>query len=206
MANLRVIKLGGSLLDLADWPRRVADWLGEEPHAANVLVVGGGALADAIRDCDRRFALGEEKSHWLCIRALSMHAEIAATLLGRGMGNVRLVREFEELHRLESGHLAVFDPEPFLRDHESRLPGTPLPHTWGATSDSIAARLAACLGAQELVLLKSAPPPENPRCAEAGYVDSHFAVAAQNVRQVWFVDLRSDASVAKSYAVAEVAE
>jgi aspartokinase-like uncharacterized kinase len=206
MSNLRVIKLGGSLLALDDWPRRLADWLVEEPVAANVLLVGGGALADAIRDCDRRFALGEEKSHWLCIRALSMHAEIAATLLGRFAEKVQLVRDFESLCQLPRGDLAVFDPEPFLRDHESRLPGTPLPHTWTATSDSVAARLAECLDASELVLLKSAPPPENPTSAEAGYVDSHFAVAAKRVRRVRFVDLRSEAGAANSSAVTNFAE
>jgi aspartokinase-like uncharacterized kinase len=206
MPNLRVIKLGGSLLDLADWPRRLADWLGEEPLAANVLVVGGGALADAIRDCDRRFALGEELSHWLCIRALSINAEIAATLLSQVVENVRRVREFETLAQLEANFLAVFDPESFLRDHESRLPGTVLPHTWDATSDSIAARLAECLGAQELVLLKSAPPPENPTGATTGYVDAHFAAAAKNLRHVRFVDLRSNAGAAKYYSVVDVAE
>ena len=206
MSNLRVIKLGGSLLDLDDWPRRLADWLSGQPTAANVLLVGGGVLADAIRDCDRRFALGEEKSHWLCIRALSINAEIASTLLSRVVENVRLVREFETLARLEPNVLAVFDPEPFLCDQESRLPGTVLPHSWGATSDSIAARLAECLDAQEVVLLKSAPPPANPTSVEAGYVDAHFAAAAKNLRQVRFVDLRSMAGAAKTHAVVDVAE
>jgi aspartokinase-like uncharacterized kinase len=87
----------------------------------------------------------------------------------------------------------VFESEPFLRDGEARWTGTPLPHGWHVTSDSIAARVAECLGAAELVLLKSAPPPSDlseAMDAATGYVDGHFAVAARELRSVRCVDLR----------------
>jgi 5-(aminomethyl)-3-furanmethanol phosphate kinase len=203
---MRVVKLGGSLLDLVDWPRRLANWLAGEPPAVNVLVVGGGELAEAIREYDRRFSLGEEAAHWLCVRALSIHAEMAATVLRQQLFNASLVRRFGDLGQLAGDCLAVFDPEAFLRDEESRFSGTPLPHTWAATTDSIAARVAECLGAEELVLLKSAPPPADPTDSAAGYVDAHFAAAARNIRRVRFVDLRSKTSESESIVVANLAE
>ena len=52
-ADLRVIKLGGSLLGWPEWPARLHSWLTAQTPAANVLVVGGGALADVVREWDR---------------------------------------------------------------------------------------------------------------------------------------------------------
>lgn len=189
--ELRVVKLGGSLLSLADWPRRLIDWLAEAPPAANVLLVGGGKPADCIRDYDRRLSLGEEAAHWLCVRVLSLHAEMATTLLGRIAADVRLVRTTDEIRAacdapLGENALAVLDPEPFLRTEEPYLAGTRLPHTWQATTDSIAARVAECLAAEELALLKSAPLPDGP---SHDFVDLHFRDATRNIGRIRFVDL-----------------
>ncbi len=192
--HIRVVKLGGSLLDLADWTERLADWLALQPPATTVLIVGGGALADTIRRYDRQFALGEEAAHWLCIRALSLHAEMAASLLERRIENVLLVRDYGNIDEVPANGVAVLDPEPFLRGEEAGLAGMRLPHGWHVTTDSIAARVAECLRAAELVLLKSAPPPTDPTDPAAGYVDGHFAAAVRNVRRVRYVDLRTAAT------------
>lgn len=187
----RVVKLGGSLLDLADWPQRLAAWLAAEPVLPTVLVVGGGELAEAIRRCDRRFGLDDEAAHWLCVRAMSLQAEMAAEALRRRIEGVKLVRRLGDLGELSERCVAVFDVEPFLRGEESALAGSPLPHGWHVTSDSIAARVAECLAAAELVLLKSAPPPADPTDSATGYVDGHFAAASRNLRRVRYVDLRA---------------
>jgi 5-(aminomethyl)-3-furanmethanol phosphate kinase len=187
---LRVVKLGGSLLSLDDWPRRLVGWIAREAPARTVLIVGGGKLADCVRDYDRRFALGEETSHWLCIRALSLHAEMAAKLLSRERMSVSLKCDFAELPQIGIGTLAVFDPEPFLRTQESALPGIKLPHSWDATTDSIAARIADCLDADELVLIKVDLPGEQ-TSSGVSYVDRHFSDASRNLRSVLVLTLDS---------------
>jgi len=194
----RVIKLGGSLLDFEGLVPRLRDWLAAQPPMPNVMVVGGGRLADVIRDAFARHALGEEAAHWLCIRLLGVSAELAARLLSEAV----LVKRYEEL--LDEGvvaELKIFEPEQYLRDESRVLAGahamgiTPLPHSWNVTSDSIAARLAVVLRAGELVLLKSALPSGAAtlqQAADAGYVDRYFHTAASELRQVRCVNLRSD--------------
>lgn len=188
-APLRVVKLGGSLLRLDDWAQRFAEWHAIESPARTILIVGGGKLADCVRDYDRRFALGEEASHWLCIRTLSLHAEMAEVLLRRVVSSVQLARRFEQLVKIDARSVAVFDPERFLRELEGNLPGECLPHNWDVTTDSIAARVAECLDADELVLLKSAVPTATD---DGKYVDQNFAAASKYVRHVRFVDLSND--------------
>jgi aspartokinase-like uncharacterized kinase len=89
--------------------------------------------------------------------------------------------------------LAILDPLPYLLAAEAATKFTPLPHSWDVTSDSIAARVAAELQA-ELVLLKSTPPPSDdlPAAAASGYVDPYFPTAAAGLQSVRFVNLRSE--------------
>src|SRR4030095_14560394 len=86
----------------------------------------------------------------------------------------------------------ILDPRRFLNEVEPQARGDVLPHTWSVTTDSIAARLAEVLGADELVLLKSADPPPSATLADlaGGYVDGHFPTAAANIACVRYVNLR----------------
>lgn len=186
----RVIKLGGSLLEregLASWVRA---WLARQPVAENLLVVGGGRLADVLSEADRLHGVGEEASHWLCVRAMQIHAELVASLLGEAV-LVRSIRGFLVPRRRSPG-LAVVDPWIFLHEEEPQLVEEPLPASWEVTSDSIAARLAQVVSAEELVLLKSAlPPPPHTlaAAAAAGYVDRYLPYAAVTLAPVRSVNL-----------------
>jgi aspartokinase-like uncharacterized kinase len=187
---LRVVKLGGSLLDLPDLSYRMNCWLGEQPVGSNVIVVGGGIWAEAVRTIDLVHKMDEVAAHWLCIRAMSISAHLAATLL-----DLPVVDERSELMTNRS-HCSncVFDTHRFLKHDEPSLPGTPLPHGWHVTSDSIAARLADTLAADELVLLKSTLPRAPFDLASAiaqKLVDPWFPQAAQSLKRVRVVDLRA---------------
>src|SRR5262245_19403362 len=76
-----VVKVGGSLYDLPDLGPRLQRWL-DALHTRSILIVpGGGALADAVRDLDQIHGLGEETAHWLALRALTLNAYFLAALL-----------------------------------------------------------------------------------------------------------------------------
>jgi len=192
---VRVIKVGGSLLEYADLVPALGEWLGQQPPGHFVFLAGGGKLVRCVQEAEAHFDLSEETTHWLCIAAMSVTARLLASLLG----DVPLLHEFDALGQTESGpidegrRIVVFDAASFLRDSESQLPGEHLPKGAIVTSDSIAARIAELLGPVPLVLLKSADPPAEAtrrRAVEAGYVDAHFERAAQRLPSVTGVNLR----------------
>jgi aspartokinase-like uncharacterized kinase len=166
-AGLVVVKVGGSLFDLPDLGPRLQAWLARLSALAVLLVPGGGPTADVVRDLDRRHALGEEASHWLALRALTVNAHFLQTLLP---GAVVVPQPCGR------GGLSVLDPYAFARADEGR-PGC-LPHCWQVTSDAVAARAAVVGQARRLLLLKSVTIPEGMAWDEAGrcgLVDEAFA-------------------------------
>ena len=186
-----VVKVGGSLFDWPALPQRLQEWLRDRPAGIHVLVAGGGALCDVIRQADARFNLGQERAHWLCIDALA----ISARLLTHMLQGVPLIDSLSAASGLRNRHstrvTVVFDPQPFLVSLEVDQLDRPLPHHWDVTSDSIAAHLAERLGAF-LVLLKSsdAPATSVEAASSAGFVDAYFPHAARNVSQIGWVNLR----------------
>jgi 5-(aminomethyl)-3-furanmethanol phosphate kinase len=188
----RIVKVGGSLLGWPGLPGALTGWLAAQGPATNVLLAGGGALADAVRQADQSLSLDTETAHWLCIDAMS----IAARLLAAALPEARLIATFDELRSelaLNAACSVVFDGREFLDVHERRLPGRILPHDWSVTSDSIAARLSHAVTADELVLLKSCDPPaiSLTELADAGFVDSHFAIVDWGRSPLRFVNLRA---------------
>ena len=80
-----VIKVGGSFLDWPPLPDRLGAYLASRPDIRPVLVVGGGRLADHLRDLDRLHSLGEPRSHALALRVV----EVQEHLVGRERQAVR---------------------------------------------------------------------------------------------------------------------
>jgi aspartokinase-like uncharacterized kinase len=203
------LKLGGSLLDWDRWPQALGDWLKRQAPAANVLIVGGGALADVVRGWDRIYGLDASAAHWLSAGTMSVTAQLAKRLLPNVPSTARfesLVEGLDSRHNVEeSDGLLVFDPAEFLARVEPTVPGRVLPHGWHVTSDSIAARLAVVLRAAELVLLKSALPdlvaaPDKrqlqvatlEQAAAIGFVDAFLPELAAELPRIRCVNLRSD--------------
>lgn len=155
-AGPRVVKVGGSLLDTENLPERLDEWLAELPSGPCVLVAGGGGMVSELRRLDRLRPLGDAAAHWAAISIMDVTAWLLATWL-----QYDVTSDYAGLQdRLfEADEPIVFAPSRFLREVEPKLLGTRLAKNWEVTSDSIAVRLGTVLVADEVVLLKSGPPP-----------------------------------------------
>lgn len=154
MSPLCVVKLGGSLLDLPDLASRLGEYLhhlratGCESLA---LLVGGGPTTDAVRTLDRTHHLGEAIAHDLALRGLTLNAHFLHALLNQG----------QLIHRRTDPvgpPWGILEPWSLLREAEEQQGRHLLPHTWEATSDSVALVLADLLCASTLILVKSVGP------------------------------------------------
>jgi aspartokinase-like uncharacterized kinase len=169
-----VVKLGGSMLGGNDIAGRLRQWIATEPLAQRVLIVGGGALVDGVREFYHGNWMDERTAHWICVDLMSITARLIASQLPEAVTSCRLS---DLRHRSRKDRLIIFDIANFLRHEEPLLPGTRLEECWDVTSDSIAARLAIVLGADKLVLLKPDVPPSRPDVQELvyrGYLDRFF--------------------------------
>ena len=170
-----VAKVGGSLYDWPGLGPALTAWLARQPDPV-LIFPGGGEAADAVRSWDRVHELGEEHSHWLAIRSLSLGTHFLQRLIG-------------SLPVVESPMPGILDPYPYFRTQAGP------PHTWSVTTDSLAAWVAIQSGASKLVLLKSIDIPVSlnwTEASDAGFVDRHFpTVLASANLPVESVNLRA---------------
>lgn len=215
--QLRIVKVGGSLLSLPSLGDCLRRWLAAEPPAASLLLVGGGAPVDAVRHLATSYRYDDEFLHWLCIDALEISfrlltqqlpewkrlrtpAELSQIVEDARHCNVRRGQTDAALHRPRGSvsvqglvSVAAF----YNRESEAHLPLRP-PRSWDTTSDSLAAVLARVTAADELVLLKSCElggPVQTPdanweELAERDVVDRAFPACAQGVPQIRCVNFR----------------
>ncbi len=165
-----VAKIGGSLAG-AD---ALAAWLAAlcvDPGRAWLLVPGGGAYADLVRDSQRRWHYPDAAAHGMALQAMALYAS--------------------ELKAIEP-RLEVCDGVATCGAEAGRWPRLwrpaladaailcEVPADWRATSDSLALALASRFDAEGLVLLKSARPPlisaHASDLAACGYVDEWLPV------------------------------
>lgn len=189
---IRVVKVGGSLLDLPDLADRVRGWLANQSAAHHVLIAGGGPLAEQVRHWHQLRRLKSDAAHWMCVDLMT----VTAHLLHARLPEIPLEEDDRLLcQRVGERGCTIFGPAHWLRHGESRLPGTRLPANWDVTSDSIAARLAVALRADEIVLLKSSLPnaaPNVQELARVGFVDAMFPRLFGELPGVRIVNLRAD--------------
>jgi aspartokinase-like uncharacterized kinase len=183
-----VIKVGGSLFDWPELGGRLRLWLHCLGRRELLLVPGGGATADVVREWDHTHSLGEERAHWLALRALTLNAHFLRELLPATV----VIGSLGECDAAWHGAtIPILDAEAFARADEGQ-PGF-LPHCWSVTSDSIAVRVARVAGGSRLVLLKSTGMPVGISWQEAGrqgLVDRCFAEMVGDGLEVQWVDLR----------------
>ena len=205
MDRIRVIKVGGSLFELPDLRDRIEGWLAEQKTATNVLIAGGGRLVEHLRQLDRVHALGDNASHWLAISAMRCTAQFLAELFAKSKKlRATLIDDLPTILETgtssDVGSVWVFDPEKWMRSVESKVPGCTLPASWDVTSDSISARVAVGLNAEELVLVKSKVPTETTlaQASAEGFVDAFFETAVSGIPSIRCVNLRTFHEVALS--------
>jgi aspartokinase-like uncharacterized kinase len=167
-SSLRVIKVGGSLLDAPDLPDRLFAWLEGLPPARCVLLAGGGGLVEELRRLDKLRPLGEAAAHWAAVSTL----DVTAWMLAAWMQEFDITSDYMALQdRLyDAEEPIILAPARFLREVEPKLMGTRLARSWEVTSDSIAVRLGTILVADDVILLKSAPPELAPATGSHGLI------------------------------------
>jgi aspartokinase-like uncharacterized kinase len=140
---LTVIKIGGGLArEAGDGAlRTLCGAIGEAATRHALLVVpGGGAFADAVREHDGRFGLQAGTSHRMAILAMEQFGLFLSDLIP---GSVPCADPATDT----PGRVKILLPAALLASD-------PLPTSWEVTSDSIAAWVAARAGAERLVLVK----------------------------------------------------
>jgi aspartokinase-like uncharacterized kinase len=195
---LTVVKVGGGLGDSA--LPGLCTALGElgERHPL-IVVPGGAAFADAVRDADRRFRLRAATSHRMAILGMEQFGWMLCDLIP---GAVRCA----DLAAVRAGRTTVLLP--------AALPLDRLPASWEVTSDSIAAWVADQVGAGRLVLVKEAdglyaswPARGQPigrlsvaelAALRAGGVDEHLPAVLGSARfETWVIGGRHPARLAE---------
>ncbi len=185
-----VFKLGGSLLTLPGLAEKLRTVFDQFSDKNRLIVIGGGASADVVREWSRIHRLSDNTAHWLAIASTDLNRQLLETLL-----SFRSVSDRDEAIRLWSKDSSplLLDCHRFVRDEEEK-PGEPLPHNWNVTSDSIAGWTALRWPAVELVLLKSVPTPVNMTdlaASDQDLVDPYFPHIAKDLRKISWCNLRA---------------
>jgi dihydroneopterin aldolase len=164
--DMIVVKLGGSLAKA----QTVRGWLTAlaRGKGRTVVVPGGGAFADAVREQQQRLGFSDRAAHRMAILAMEQYGLALADLSSE---LTPCANEREMLDALGRGSIPVWLPTAMA------LADPDIPESWEMTSDSLAAWLARKIGAARLVLVKStaAPRPLDPAAlADRGLVDRLF--------------------------------
>jgi aspartokinase-like uncharacterized kinase len=146
-----VVKVGGSLLGSPE----LEHWLGifAKFGDGNIIIVpGGGVFADAVRSAQKVSKISDACAHKLAVLAMDQFGLLLASM----HDDLVIARsEMEIDERTWQHRCIVWLPSQMVLADEA------IPKSWDVTSDSIAAWLAAKIGAQQLVLVKSDKPHGN---------------------------------------------
>jgi aspartokinase-like uncharacterized kinase len=177
--SLAVVKLGGSLSrggNLRCWLDAVV-----AVKLPVIVVPGGGAFADGVRQAQTDMGFSDSVAHRLAIKAMASYGEALADLNPRF---AIAASEWEFRAAWARGMTPVWAPLDMVKDRDD------IPESWDMTSDSLAAWLAGRLRAR-LVMVKSVEPPAGQVTAEdavrRGITDALFPAFLDKagVEAVW---------------------
>lgn len=163
----RVVKVGGSLFELSRMGELLTRWLESNSDMQNILVVGGGRVANLVRENSE--TLSNERSHEIACLAMRFTAKLVSHIVNQ----CDPCRDYAEL-------LGVLEPVIVFDSYDWILAQPNVPASWDFTSDSIAARLATEIDADELVLIKS----RMGEIDELPFVDACFAEESKSVKSI----------------------
>lgn len=190
---LRVVKLGGSLIDP---PSPDAEWLQaaleerlslQNPRTSDALLVvpGGGHTADRVRERQQALGLDDVTAHEMAVVAMQMNARMLRAVLAQlvreapGAAAVLAVQTPADAQVLrQRGGIGVWLPEGMALAPE--VGAGEFAADWTVTSDTLALWLAARVGADALELHKACRVDGLRRrdaawLAQQGIVDAAFA-------------------------------
>ena len=189
LAPTAIVKLGGSLLDLPDLAQRL-DRLRPAWGLRPLMVVGGGAAADLVREWDRQHQLGEERAHWLALDALALTARLVESV----WSPAHVTPREDQQRAWDRERVPLVSAREWFEEAIRRETPAP-PHTWHTTTDTIAAWIASLTQAESLWLLKSVPCPASlARATQLDLVDPHFAEWTPTGIPIHWVNLRNDST------------
>jgi len=156
--GLTVVKVGGGLSGIAGALESVAAALASAGRRHRLVVVpGGGPFADSVRRFAEGVPVSDDAAHWMAMLGMEQYAHVLAERIP-----APLVEEPGAIvPALDSAGVAVLAPYRWMRAADV------LPHSWDATSDSVAAFVAGALDAERLVLVKPVDPSPGHRLTDA---------------------------------------
>ncbi|MGE0671827.1 MAG: aspartate kinase [Methylibium sp.] len=187
-----VVKLGGSLNQDASLPQWL-DLLAELGGGRVIVVPGGGAFADQVRDAQSHWQFDDLVAHNMAVLGM---AQTALMLQGLCPALQAAAGEQPLRRVLKGGQTALWLPLDLLRSRPDELTN------WGVSADSLALWLAQRLHAERLVVVKSCAIDARRSLAqlgEAGVLDAEFA---QRARHAAFpIDLLHKGELARARAL-----
>jgi aspartokinase-like uncharacterized kinase len=139
-----VVKLGGSVIR----SNALGRWLDAIVAAPQPIVVvpGGGALADEVRNCQSSLGFGDRAAHRMALLAMD---QLAWAVAGLRPGFEVGATEEDLARALAARRIAVWAPYALVADRAG------IEESWRLSSDSLAIWLAARIGAPRCYLIKS---------------------------------------------------
>jgi len=127
--QIRVIKLGGSLIEEGRAIIRTLRDFAAKKNLTLVIIPGGGPFAMTVRTLAGK--LSDEAAHWMAVLAMHQYGFFLAN------GEFPLVESLDDIIERD---VTILLPYKILKADDC------LPHTWDVTSDTIAAFIAYKLG------------------------------------------------------------
>ncbi|MEC9189674.1 MAG: hypothetical protein VX520_10700 [Planctomycetota bacterium] len=175
--SLKIVKLGGSLLDFPNLTLNFHHWLTQETAGRHIVIVGGGQMVEEIRQRQVALSWSDEDCHERALMTMRDNSQIAAKRL-----DLPWTDDQASLHRWINDQAIPLKPKEkgtipskvatLIFDSSAMASvDLSLPKCWDLTSDSLAAWFAHRIGARELILLKSRGAPKGWRPLSQGFED-----------------------------------